>query len=145
MAQAAQVRSVILSTQKTEKITRAMQLVAASKLQKTQNRMTLTRPYAEKMLQVIRHVAGANSECRHPYLVAREATHHTYIVVTTDRGLCGGLNANLFKTLLSEIKANDARGVTSLWRFLAIKGHSFLNASTLMSRRPCAFRGSAIG
>ena len=125
MAQAAQVRSVIQSTKKTEKITRAMQLVAASKLQKTQNRMRLSRPYAEKMLQVISHVATCHSECRHPYLIEREKTHHGYIVITSDRGLCGGLNANAFKAVLTALKQDQKEGLETSLAIFGNKGAQF--------------------
>jgi F-type H+-transporting ATPase subunit gamma len=137
MAQTAQIRSVIQSTKKTEKITRAMQLVAASKLQKTQNLMAKSRPYADKMLEVISHVAGANSECRHPYLEDRTKTHHAYIVVSTDRGLCGGLNTNLFKTALVSMKNDEAQEIKTSVALFGNKGAQFfkrLNTNIIAER-----------
>ncbi len=104
MSQIAKVKATIHSTQKTKKITRAMELVAASKLGKTQQRMAKGRPYADKMLEVIQHVAQSQSEYRHPYLQTRPLTRVGCIVVSSDRGLCGGLNANLFKATLQHFK-----------------------------------------
>ena len=74
-----------------------MELVAASKMRKAQDRMSVSRPYAEKMLQVISHLANAHPEYHHPYLISREVKRVGIIVISTDRGLCGGLNTNLFK------------------------------------------------
>lgn len=104
MSQIAKVKATITSTEKTKKITRAMELVAASKLGKTQQRMAKGRPYADKMLDVIRHVAQSQSEYRHPYLQTRPLTRVGCIVISSDRGLCGGLNANLFKATLNHFK-----------------------------------------
>lgn len=104
MAGTKEIRSTILSTQKTRKITRAMEMVAASKMRKTQERMRASRPYATKIYQVIRHLARAASEYRHPFLSTRPIKRVGVIVVTTDRGLCGGLNVNLFREVLRKIK-----------------------------------------
>lgn len=100
MAGAKEIRSTILSTQKTRKITRAMEMVAASKMRKTQERMRASRPYASKIYQVVRHIARAASEYRHPFMTARPVRRVGLIVVTTDRGLCGGLNANLLREVM---------------------------------------------
>lgn len=109
-----QIRSTIRSTQNTEKITRAMQLVATSKLGKNQARMAASKPYAEKMRQVLAHVGGANSEYHHPYLQARQVNSRVGIlVVSTDRGLCGGLNINLFKQVSQHMQQWDAQNVAA--------------------------------
>lgn len=106
MASAEQVRTTINSTKKTSKITRAMELVAASKLGKTRQHMAMSKPYAEKILQVIGHVANANSEYRHDYMVKRDSVRRVgMIIVSTDRGLCGALNLNVFKEVLVKLKA----------------------------------------
>ena len=94
---AKEIRSKIASVKNTQKITKAMEMVAASKMRKAQERITAARPYAEKMRQVVSHIANANSEYRHPFLAEREVSRIGLIIVTTDRGLCGGLNGNLFR------------------------------------------------
>lgn len=104
MAVAKEIRTKISSVKKTQKITRAMELVAASKMRKAQDRMTISRPYANKMLEVISHVANSQAEYHHPYLIQREIKRVGVIVVSTDRGLCGGLNTNLFKKILLQAK-----------------------------------------
>ena len=96
MAAGKEIRNQIGSIKNTQKITSAMQLVAASKMRKAQDRMTATRPYASHILDVIGHLAYANPEYNHFYLEEREAKRVGYIVISTDRGLCGGVNANLF-------------------------------------------------
>jgi len=97
MAGAKEIRLTIQSTQKTRKITRAMEMVAASKMRKTQERMRASKPYATKIYDVVKHIARAASEYRHPFMVAREIKRIGVIVVTSDRGLCGGLNTNLLR------------------------------------------------
>ena len=92
MAGAKEIRSTILSTQKTRKITRAMEMVAASKMRKTQERMRASKPYATKIYEVVKHIARAASEYRHPFMTMRPIKRVGMIVVTTDRGLCGGFN-----------------------------------------------------
>lgn len=104
MAGTKEIRGKISSIKKTQKITRAMEMVAASKMRKTQDRMRASRPYAEKLMQVIQHLARSNSEYRHSYLIKREIKRVGLIVVTTDRGLCGSLNTNLFKEVTKFIK-----------------------------------------
>lgn len=103
MAVGKEIRTQIGSIKNTQKITSAMQLVAASKMRKAQERMGATRPYADRILDVIGHLAHANPEYNHLYLEEREIKRVGYIVVSTDRGLCGGLNANLFKQVVSEL------------------------------------------
>ena len=97
MAAAKEIRNKIASVKNTQKITKAMEMVAASKMRKAQERMAAARPYADKMRNVVAHMAHANSEYKHPYLLQRDVKRIGAIVVTTDRGLCGGLNGNLFR------------------------------------------------
>ena len=97
MAGAKEIRTKIASIKNTQKITRAMEMVAASKMRKTQEKMRASKPYATKIYNVVRHVARASSEYRHPFMISREIKRVGIIVVTTDRGLCGGLNANLLR------------------------------------------------
>lgn len=110
MAQTQKVLEQINSIKNTQKITRAMELVAASKMRKAQERMATSRPYATKIRQVIRHVAQSSSEYHHPYLEVRKNPERIgYIVVTSDRGLCGGLNINLFRTLIKFMKERQQK------------------------------------
>ncbi|MEX2480454.1 MAG: F0F1 ATP synthase subunit gamma [Gammaproteobacteria bacterium] len=105
MASAKEIRSKIASVKNTQKITKAMEMVAASKMRKAQDRMSAARPYAEKMRNVVAHIAHANTEYRHPFLIEREVKRIGMILVSTDRGLCGGLNANLFRQTLRQLQA----------------------------------------
>ncbi len=112
MAGAKEIRGKIRSIQNTQKITRAMEMVAASKMRKAQDRMRTARPYAEKMRNVIAHCSAAHHEYTHPYLVQRgEIRRVGYIVVSSDRGLCGGLNNNLFRSLVREFDARRDKNV----------------------------------
>jgi F-type H+-transporting ATPase subunit gamma len=111
MAIAKEVRVKIQSIKNTQKITRAMEMVAASKMRKAQERMQHAKPYAKKMLSVIGHLANANSEYKHPYLLPREIKRVGYIVITSDRGLCGGLNSNLLKTVINDMKSWKEKSV----------------------------------
>lgn len=112
MASGKEIRTQIASIKSTQKITSAMEMVAASKMRKAQERMAATRPYADKILNVIQHLAYANPEYRHPYLQEREETQRIgYIVVSSDRGLCGGLNNNLFKEVLKDISEKSDKGL----------------------------------
>ena len=127
MAGAKEIRGKISSIQNTQKITRAMEMVAASKMRKAQERMAATRPYAEKMVNVIGHLAHANPEYRHPYLVEAASVQRVgYIVISTDRGLCGGLNVNLFRRLIREFQAKHDAGVTLETGAIGRKGAQFL-------------------
>tara|TARA_B100001996_G_scaffold225012_1_gene173227 strand:+ start:62 stop:925 length:864 start_codon:yes stop_codon:yes gene_type:complete len=111
MAGGKEVRTKIASVKNTQKITKAMEMVAASKMRKAQDRMLAARPYSEKIRNVISHLAHANPEYKHPYLVAREEIKRIgLIVVSTDRGLCGGLNANMFRMLLKKIQNWEIEG-----------------------------------
>jgi F-type H+-transporting ATPase subunit gamma len=111
MAAAKEIRTKIKSIQSTQKITRAMEMVAASKMRKAQGRMRAARPYAEKIRQVVAHLAHAHAEYQHPYTIKRELRRIGFILVSTDRGLCGGLNANLFRAAIQMIKGWDTQGV----------------------------------
>lgn len=104
MANEKEIRGKIRSVQNTQKITSAMEMVAASKMRKAQDRMQAARPYADRMRNVIAHMAYAHSEYHHAFLQQREVRRVAFIVVTSDRGLCGGLNINLFKKTLGELK-----------------------------------------
>src|ERR1700720_3764196 len=99
MATAKELRTKIRSIKNTQKITRAMEMVAASKMRKAQERMHHAKPYAKKMLEMIGHVARSHPEYPHPFLQKREIRNVGYIVVTSDRGLCGGLNSNLLRAV----------------------------------------------
>ena len=104
MASGKEIRAQIGSIKNTQKITSAMEMVAASKMRRAQDRMSASRPYAEKMIEVIRHLAHAHTEYKHTFLVEREIKRVGYIVVSSDRGLCGGLNTNLFKESIFSMK-----------------------------------------
>ncbi|MGM0433287.1 MAG: F0F1 ATP synthase subunit gamma [Pseudomonadota bacterium] len=127
MASGKEIRTQISSIQNTQKITNAMEMVAASKMRKAQERMELTRPYASKIRDVIGYLAEADSDYRHPFMEAREANRVGYIVVSTDRGLCGGLNNNLFKTMLQDSRGWNDKGVPSDFCTLGQKASVFLN------------------
>ena len=112
MAGGREIKTKIKSVQNTRKVTRALEMVSASKIRKAQDLMKASRPYARLMRQVIGHIAKANTEYKHPFLVARKDIKRVgYIVVSTDRGLCGGLNSNLFRRLLVEIREWQEKGV----------------------------------
>jgi F-type H+-transporting ATPase subunit gamma len=107
-----EIKTKIKSVQNTRKVTRALEMVSASKIRKAQELMKASRPYARLMRQVIGHIARANVEYKHPFLIERtEVKRVGYIVVSTDRGLCGGLNSNLFRRLLGEIRTWQDKGV----------------------------------
>ena len=128
MAVGKEIRNQISSIKSTQKITSAMEMVAASKMHKAQERMQATRPYADKMRQVIGHIAKANAQYKHPFMVERDIRRVGYIVVSTDRGLCGGLNINLFKTLVREMKAWKEKGVETDLCAIGQKGASFFRS-----------------
>ncbi|MBX3691688.1 F0F1 ATP synthase subunit gamma [Dokdonella sp.] len=112
MAGGREIKTKIKSVQNTRKVTRALEMVSASKIRKAQDLMKASRPYARLMRQVIGHIARANSEYQHPFMVERDEIKRIgFIVVSTDRGLCGGLNSNLFRRLLAEIREWQAKGV----------------------------------
>lgn len=125
MAVGKEIRNQIGSIKSTQKITSAMEMVAASKMRKAQERMQATRPYAEKMRQMIGHIALSNPEYRHSFLREREVKRVGFIVVSSDRGLCGGLNTNLFKALVNEMRQWKEKGVETDLCAIGQKGASF--------------------
>ena len=112
MAGGREIKTKIKSVQNTRKVTRALEMVSASKIRKAQERMKASRPYARAMKQLIGHLAQANSEFQHPYLVERKDIRRVgYVIVSSDRGLAGGLNNNMFRKLLGEIRRWQEQGV----------------------------------
>ena len=111
MAGTKEIRSKITSIKSTKKITRAMEMVAAGKMRKAQDRMHASRPYATRLKAVIAHLATGRLEYQHPYLVERKLSRVGLMVIATDRGLCGGLNVNLFKTITQSMKEWSQQGV----------------------------------
>jgi F-type H+-transporting ATPase subunit gamma len=110
MASGKEIRTQISSIKSTQKITRAMEMVAASKMRKAQQQMERNRPYADKIRAVVGHLAHAHPEYKHPFMLERPVKRIGLIVVTSDRGLCGGLNTNVFKKALKNMKAWDSSG-----------------------------------
>ncbi len=104
MANEKEIRSKIRSVKNMQKITKAMEMVAASKIRKSQDQMEASRPYAERIRRVVGHLSHANPDYKHPWLVDREVKRVGYIIISTDRGLCGGLNINMFKTVIGELQ-----------------------------------------
>lgn len=111
MASAKEIKGRIRSIESTKKITRAMELIAASKLRKARDRVEASKPYAARIMEVIAHLAHAHAEYRHPYLEKRAVKRVGMIVITTDRGLCGGLNTHLFKKVLKDLRALNDQGI----------------------------------
>jgi len=128
MAGSKEIRTKIKSVENTRKITRAMEMVAASKMRKAQERMCAARPYAEKIRQVASHLARANPEYKHPFLVKRDAIKNVgVIVVTSDKGLCGGLNTNVLRMVVSRMKDWEAQGKGIKICAIGNKGFTFLS------------------
>jgi F-type H+-transporting ATPase subunit gamma len=125
MASAKEIRTKIKSVKNTQKITRAMEKVAMSKMRRAQERMTAARPYAERIRRTIGHLALANPEYRHPYMQERDVKRVAYLVVSTDRGLCGGLNVNTFRNILREMREWKARSVDIDLAIVGGKGVGF--------------------
>ncbi len=111
MAGGKEIKTKIASVQNTQKITAAMEMVAASKMRKAQDQMFATRPYSDRIAQVVSHVASSNTEYKHPFLIEREIKRAGVVAVATDRGLCGGLNTNMFKKALNHIGELDEKGI----------------------------------
>ncbi len=128
MAGAKEIRNKIGSVKNTQKITKAMEMVAASKMRKTQERMAASRPYAETMRNVIGHITLGNLEYKHAYLEDREVKRVGYLIVSTDRGLCGGLNVNLFKKLLTDMKRWIDKKVECDLAIIGSKGLAFFES-----------------
>tara|TARA_B100000123_G_C25729882_1_gene428735 strand:+ start:720 stop:1583 length:864 start_codon:yes stop_codon:yes gene_type:complete len=125
MANTKEVRKQIASIKSTRKITSALEMVAASKIKKTQEQMLRGRPYSEKVKDVIGHIANSSSEYDHPFYQEREAKTVCYVIVSSDKGLCGGLNTNLFKKVLVEAAANKEQGVEVSFALIGGKAVTF--------------------
>ena len=125
MSSGKEIRTKIASVKNTQKITKAMQMVAASKLRRTQQRMQASRPYAERIRTVIGHLSEANPDYRHPYLQKREAKRVGYIVVSTDRGLCGSLNVNMFRAIVADLRSWQDRNIETDLCLIGAKGAAF--------------------
>jgi F-type H+-transporting ATPase subunit gamma len=111
LANEKEIRSKIRSVKNMQKITKAMEMVAASKIRKAQDQMEASRPYAERIRRVVGHLSHANPDYKHPWLVEREVKRVGYIIISTDRGLCGGLNINMFKTVIGELQQWQGKNV----------------------------------
>ncbi len=127
MAGSKEIRTKIKSVQNTRKITKAMEMVSASKMRKAQDRMRASRPYGDKVRNIAAHLALANPEYRHPYLVQREEKNAGVIVVTTDKGLCGGLNTNILRAVTGKLRELEERGVSVRTTAIGNKGFGFLS------------------
>ncbi len=128
MAGSKEIRNKIKSVQSTRKITKAMEMVSASKMKKAQDRMRASRPYVMRALQIAMHVAKANTEYKHPFLLQHDAVRRVgAIVVTTDKGLCGGLNTNILRLVLNQHKEWRAKGIEVDYCAIGSKGFAFLN------------------
>lgn len=128
MASGKEIRSKISSIRNTQKITSAMEMVAASKMRKAQDRMELGKPYATTMRRVVSHIANSTPEYRHIYMEERAPRRVGFIVVSTDRGLCGGLNINMFKAMLGAMKEWSDMNVAVDICAIGAKGASFFNS-----------------
>ena len=127
MAAGKEIRTKIKSVENTRKITKAMEMVAASKMRKAQERMNAARPYAEKIARVATHLAYANTEYKHPFVIARDTVKRVgLIVVTSDKGLCGGLNTNALRVVVSQMKQWEAAGVEIDVTAIGNKGLGFM-------------------
>jgi len=111
MAVGKEIRDQITSVKSTQKITKAMEMVAASKMRKAQDRMLAARPYAQKIRSVVAHISKASLEYKHPFTIERDVKRVGYVVVSSDRGLCGGLNMNVFRKTMSEMVEWDNKNV----------------------------------
>lgn len=126
MAAGKEIRTKIKSVENTRKITKAMEMVAASKMRKAQERMKAARPYAEKIARVAMHLAYAHTEYKHPFVIARDVKRVGLIVVTSDKGLCGGLNTNVLRVVVGQMKQWEAAGVGIDVTAIGNKGLGFM-------------------
>lgn len=129
MAGAKEIRTKIASVQNTQKITGAMQMVAASKMRRAQDKMSQSRPYSKSLHDIIGHIAASHSEFRHPYMVERSVKKVAFIIVSTDRGLCGGLNINLFRKVLSNMQDCQKKGIKVCAALLGSKAGAYFMRS----------------
>ena len=128
MAGSKEIRTKIKSVENTRKITKAMEMVAASKMRKAQDRMRSSRPYADKIRNVAAHLSYANPEYKHPYLIKREVVKNVgLIVVSSDKGLCGGLNTNMLRLSVNQMKIWEADGKAITVSAIGNKGFGFMN------------------
>lgn len=127
MAGAKEIRTKIASVKNTQKITSAMQMVAASKMRRAQDKMFASRPYSTALNRIIGHIAAGHTEYPHPYMVSREVKNVGYIIVSTDRGLCGGLNINLFRKVLNDIREQTSSGKGVKLALLGGKANAFFS------------------
>lgn len=128
MAGSKEIRTKIKSVENTRKITKAMEMVAASKVRKAQDRMRASRPYAEKIRNVAAHLSFANPEYKHPYLIKRDVVKNVgLIVVSSDKGLCGGLNTNMLRLSVNQMKNWESEGKLIAVSAIGNKGFSFMN------------------
>jgi F-type H+-transporting ATPase subunit gamma len=127
MAAGKEIRGKIKSVENTKKITKAMEMVAASKMRKAQDRMRAARPYAEKVRQITGNLSRANPEYTHPFMQTNDAKTAGFVVVTTDKGLCGGLNTNVLRAVTNQLKELQAQGVDAQAVAIGNKGLGFLN------------------
>lgn len=134
MAGAKEIKTKISSVKSTQKITKAMEMVATSKMRKTQDRMAASRPYSETIRNVISHVSKASIGYKHPFLIEREIKKVGILIISTDRGMCGGLNINLFKTAMTEIKKWREQHITVELGLIGSKGISFFRSLGLNIR-----------
>jgi F-type H+-transporting ATPase subunit gamma len=128
MAAGKEIRTKISSIQSTQKITSAMEMVAASKMRKAQDRMQLGKPYARRMRSVVGHIANAAPEYQHMYMEKREVKRVGFLIVSTDRGLCGGLNINLFKAAMKSMKVWNDQGIEIDLSLIGAKATAFFNS-----------------
>ncbi|EGK13652.1 F0F1 ATP synthase subunit gamma [Psychrobacter sanguinis] len=128
MASLKEIRAKVTSIKSTQKITRAMQMVAASKMRRAQERMEVGRPYSENMRRVVSHLVNASSDYKHPYMTNRQVNRVGYILVSSDRGLAGGLNINLFKQLMHHVKEFQDQSVEAEFAVIGSKGVSFFKS-----------------
>ncbi|MDP1687587.1 F0F1 ATP synthase subunit gamma [Hydrogenophaga sp.] len=127
MAAGKEIRGKIKSVENTKKITKAMEMVAASKMRKAQERMRAARPYAEKVRQITGNLSRANPEYTHPFMQTNDAKVAGFVVVTTDKGLCGGLNTNVLRAVTAQLKDLQAQGQTAEVVAIGNKGLAFMN------------------
>ena len=128
MANKKEIRTKIGSVKNTQKITKAMEMVAASKMRRTQETMKKALPYADKIRGVIGHIFKANPDYKHPFLVKREAKSAGYIVVSSDKGLCGGLNVNMFRPFIAHLKQQQDNNIKTNLCLVGAKGVQFFRS-----------------
>jgi F-type H+-transporting ATPase subunit gamma len=128
MAGTKEIRTQMQSIKSTQKITSAMEMVAASKMRRAQDRMQLGKPYAKRMREVIGHLANANPEYKHSFMIQRDVKRVGFILVSSDRGLCGGLNVNVFKTAIKQMKSWSDQGVEIELCLIGAKAAAFFKS-----------------